>query len=73
MEQWFKDLTDKRLRRSSFTIVNHPIDTIDEWAGHGDSRPSTGIAAPKRHRQTGEGELRSLLPRNLRGNARSSN
>ena len=34
MERWFKELTDKRLRRSSFTSVDELIDTIDEWAHH---------------------------------------
>lgn len=32
VERWFKELTDKALRRSSFTSVDHLIDTIDEWA-----------------------------------------
>ena len=39
VERWFKELTDKRLRRSSFTSVDHLIDTIDEWAEHWNDNP----------------------------------
>ncbi len=39
VERWFKELTDKRLRRSSFTSVDHLIDTIDEWADHWNQDP----------------------------------
>ncbi len=34
VERWFKELTDKQLRRSSFTSTSDLIDTIDEWAEH---------------------------------------
>jgi transposase len=39
VERWFKELTDKQLRRSSFTSVDHLIDTIDEWAEHWNDHP----------------------------------
>jgi len=39
VERWFKELTDKQLRRSSFTSVDHLIDTIDEWADHWNHDP----------------------------------
>ena len=39
VERWFKELTDKRLRRSSFTSVDELIDTIDEWAHHWNADP----------------------------------
>src|SRR5829696_7400485 len=39
VERWFKELTDKQLRRSSFTSVGHLIDTIDEWADHSNHHP----------------------------------
>ncbi len=39
VERWFKELTDKQLRRSSFTSVDHLIDTIDEWADHWNDDP----------------------------------
>jgi transposase len=32
VERWFKELTDRKLRRSSFTSVDQLIDTIEEWA-----------------------------------------
>ncbi len=39
VERWFKELTDKKLRRSSFTSVDHLIDTIDDWADHWNENP----------------------------------
>ena len=39
VERWFKELTDKTLRRSSFTSVDELIDTIDEWADHWNDDP----------------------------------
>lgn len=39
VERWFKELTDKQLRRSSFTSVDHLIDTIDEWADQWNDDP----------------------------------
>ena len=32
IERWFRELTDKTLTRTSFTSVDHLIDTIEEWA-----------------------------------------
>ena len=32
VERWFKELTDKQLRRTSFDSVHDLIDTIDGWA-----------------------------------------
>jgi len=43
VERWFKELTDKQLRRSSFTSVDHLIDTIDEWANHWNADPKPFI------------------------------
>lgn len=40
VERWFKELTDKQLRRSSFTSVDALIDTIDEWADHWNENPT---------------------------------
>jgi transposase len=39
VERWFKELTDKRLRRDSFTSVDQLIDTIDEWAETWNANP----------------------------------
>lgn len=43
VERWFKELTDKQLRRSSFTSVDQLIDTIDEWADHWNQNPKPFI------------------------------
>ena len=39
VERWFKELTDKRLRRDSFTSIDQLIDTIDEWADTWNANP----------------------------------
>ena len=39
VERWFKELTDKQLRRSSFTSVHDLIDTVDEWADTWNTNP----------------------------------
>lgn len=39
IERWFKELTDKKLTRSSFNSVDHLIDTIDEWADNWNTNP----------------------------------
>jgi transposase len=39
VERWFKELTDKRLRRGSFDSVAHLIDAIDLWAEHWNDHP----------------------------------
>lgn len=43
VERWFKELTDKQLRRSSFTSVDELIDTIDEWADQWNQDPKPFI------------------------------
>jgi hypothetical protein len=43
VERWFKELTDKQLRRSSFNSVDHLIDTIDEWADNWNDNPQPFI------------------------------
>jgi len=69
VERWFKELTDKKLRRSSFTSVDQLIDTIDQWAEHWNENPSrsSGTAAPRRSSpKSAEGEQPSLPPPNPR-------
>ena len=39
VERWFKELTDKRLRRGSFTSVPELVDAIDVWAAHWNKDP----------------------------------
>ena len=41
VERWFKELTDKRLRRGVFTSVPEPIAAIEKWVEHWneDSKP----------------------------------
>ena len=39
MERWFKELTDKRLRRGVFTSVNDLTQAITVWAEHWNSDP----------------------------------
>jgi hypothetical protein len=34
VERWFRELTDKRLRRDSFISVSHLIDAIELWTEH---------------------------------------
>ena len=34
IERWFKELTDRRLRRGVFTSVADLIDAIEIWAEH---------------------------------------
>lgn len=43
VERWFKELTDKRLRRGSFTSVNDLIDAIETWTRHWNSDPKPFI------------------------------
>jgi transposase len=38
-ERWFKQLTDRRLRRGIFTSVPNLIDAITSWVEHGNSDP----------------------------------
>jgi transposase len=39
IERWFKELTDKRLRRGVFTSVKHLVDEIERWAKHWNDNP----------------------------------
>jgi transposase len=39
VERWFKELTDQRLRRGTFTSVPALIDTITTWTGHRNQDP----------------------------------
>jgi transposase len=43
VERWFKELTDKRLRRDSFTSVNQLIDSIELWTEHWNDDPKPFI------------------------------
>ena len=48
IERWFKELTDKRLRRGSFMSVEHLTDAINIWIDHwnNDPTPLTWTASP---------------------------
>jgi hypothetical protein len=39
VECWFRELTDKRLRRGSFTSVQQLIDAIDLWTDRWNDDP----------------------------------
>ncbi len=39
IERWFKELTDRRLRRGAFTSVPDLIDAIEIWTGHWNEDP----------------------------------
>ena len=43
IERWFKELTDKRLRRGVFTSVPQLVDAITTWAEHWNNDPKTFI------------------------------
>ena len=43
IERWFKELTDKQLRRGRFTSVAEPSDAITTWAEHGNTDPKPFI------------------------------
>jgi transposase len=43
VERWFKELTDKRLRRGAFTSVQELIDAIKLWAEHWNDDPKAFI------------------------------
>jgi transposase len=43
VERWFKELTDKRLRRGRFTSVTELTDAITTWAAHWNSDPKPFI------------------------------
>ena len=39
IERWFKELTDRRLRRGSFSSVDQLLDAIYDWAHHWNADP----------------------------------
>ena len=39
VERWFKELTDRRLRRGVFTSVGVLVDAIETWAEHWNDDP----------------------------------
>lgn len=43
VERWFKELTDRRLRRGSFMSVDHLITAITLWADHWNTDPKPFI------------------------------
>ena len=43
IERWFKELTDKRLRRGSFCSVEHLTNAISLWAEHWNDDPKPFI------------------------------
>jgi transposase len=43
VERWFKELTDKRLRRGSFSSVADLIDAIETWVSHWNDNPKPFI------------------------------
>lgn len=43
IERWFKELTDRRLRRGRFTSVPQLIDAITTWVGHWNDDPTPFI------------------------------
>jgi hypothetical protein len=40
VERWFKELTDRRLRRGVFTSVPALIEAITTWTAHRNERPT---------------------------------
>jgi transposase len=40
VERWFKELTDRRLRRGVFTSLNNLIEAIETWAEHWNDNPT---------------------------------
>ena len=43
VERWFKELTDKRLRRGSLTSVEQLIDAVNTWTEHWNNDPEPFI------------------------------
>ena len=39
VERWFKEITEKRIRRGSFTSVDDLVDAIDDWSTHWNDNP----------------------------------
>ena len=48
VERWFKELTDRRLRRGAFTSVANLIDAIETWVESLERRPEAVRLAPDR-------------------------
>jgi hypothetical protein len=54
VERWFKEITDKRIRRASFGSVDELVAAVDHWAEHWNDDPKPLCLAPSRggdHRQ----------------------
>lgn len=49
VERWFKELTDKRLRRGVFTSVTDLIDAITTWAKHWNNDPKPFVWKASAH------------------------
>jgi transposase len=43
IERWFRELTERRLRRGSFSSVNELLDAIYDWAAHWNRDPKPFI------------------------------
>jgi len=39
VERWFKEITDKRLRRGTFASVTQLVDAIETWTKHWNHDP----------------------------------
>ncbi len=46
VKRWFKEVTDRRLRRGTFTSVGDLIDAIDIWVGHWNKDRSRSYGTP---------------------------
>jgi transposase len=65
IERWFKELTDKRLRRGAFTSVTDLIAAITTWAEHWNLDPrSDRVLADKAY--TSRGNRRYLRRRGIK-------
>jgi transposase len=58
IERWFKELTDKRLRRGVFTNVPELIEVITTWSSHWNDDPKPFIRHRHRRRDHREGTAR---------------
>src|SRR2546421_3509966 len=56
VERWFKELTDKRLRRGRFTSVADLTDAIPLRGGHWDAGPKTPLRQAKTPGNTNKGQ-----------------
>ena len=62
VERWFKELTDKRLRRGVFTTVADLTEAITIWAEHWNDRPQTLHLESHRRRHHREGLAAAAKP-----------